>query len=209
MSFPNDYPYKPPGTLRDLKVRMKTDVSPDFRFIRPLWHPNIYEDGKLCISILHAPGEDMMSGESAGERWSPAQRVESVLISILSLLDDAEIASPANVDAGKMLRDEPEKFKERVKKDVEASRQDVPKGFVMPTHETTKPVMEKFNDDDFWADSDVDEDTFGGSDSDAEMTHDSDDEDQDEDDDDEEDEVQETREPEHEADSDMSDNETA
>jgi len=195
MSFPKDYPYKPP----------------DFRFMRPLWHPNIYEDGKLCISILHAPGEDMMSGESAGERWSPAQRVESVLISILSLLDDAEIASPANVDAGKMLRDEPEKYKERVKMDVEASKQDVPEGFVMPRHETTKPVMEKFNDDDFWADSDVDdEDTFGGSDSDAEMTHDSDDEDQEEeDDDDEDDEPQHGRDTEHEVDSETSDNEMA
>ena len=192
----------------------KTNSSPDFRFIRPLWHPNIYADGKLCISILHAPGEDMMSGESPGERWSPAQRVESVLISILSLLDDAEISSPANVDAGKMLRDEPEEYKERVKKDVEASKQDVPEGFVMPTHETTKPVTEKFNDDDFWADSDVDdEDTFGGSDSDAEMTHNSDDEDQedeDEDDDDEDgdEEVPERRNIEHEADSEMSDYET-
>jgi ubiquitin-conjugating enzyme E2 R len=179
--------------------------------MRPLWHPNIYEDGKLCISILHAPGEDMMSGESAGERWSPAQRVESVLISILSLLDDAEISSPANVDAGKMLRDEPEKYKERVQKDVEASKQDVPDGFVLPTHETTKPVIEKFNDDDFWADSDVDdEDTFGGSDSDAEMTmDDSEDEDQEDDDDDDEDEVQRAVDAENEVDSEVSDNETA
>ena len=32
-----------------------------------------------------------MSGETAGERWSPAQRVESVLLSILRLLDDAEV----------------------------------------------------------------------------------------------------------------------
>jgi ubiquitin-conjugating enzyme E2 R len=183
--------------------------------MRPLWHPNIYEDGKLCISILHAPGEDIMSGESAGERWSPAQRVESVLISILSLLDDAEIASPANVDAGKMLRDELEKYKERVKQDVEASKQDVPEGFVMPTHETTKPVTEKFSDDDFWADSDVDdEDTFGGSDggsdSDAEMTmDDSDDEEQeDEDEEDESGQVQQKGDTEHDVDSETSDHDT-
>lgn len=123
-----------------------------------------------------------MSGESAGERWSPAQRVESVLISILSLLDDAEVSSPANVDAGVLLRKEPEKYKERVKQDVEKSKADVPEGFVMPTHETTKPVIEKI-DDDFWADSDIDEDTFGGSDSDAEMTMDDDSDDQDQEDD--------------------------
>lgn len=128
-----------------------------------------------------------MSGESAGERWSPAQRVESVLISIVSLLDDAEVSSPANVDAGILLRKEPAKYKERIREDVELSKKDVPEGFVMPTHETTKPVVEKI-DDDFWADSDCDEDTFGGSDSDAEMTNDDyDDEDEEDEDDDTED----------------------
>lgn len=166
MVFPKDYPYKPP----------------DFRFTIPLWHPNIYSDGRLCISILHAPGDDIMSGESAGERWSPAQRVESVLISILSLLDDAEISSPANVDASVMLRDHKDEFKARVKKDVEESKKQVPEGFVMPTHESTKPVVEKV-DDDFWADSDVDEDFFGGSDSDEELNHAFDDEDDEDDDD--------------------------
>ena len=173
MNFPKDYPYRPP----------------DFRFMRPLYHPNVYPDGRLCISILHAPGEDVMSGETAGERWSPAQRVESVLISILSLLDDAEVSSPANVDAGVLLRNEPEQYKARVKEDVEASKKDVPEGFVMPTHESSKPaVVDKADDDDFWADSDVDEDTFGASDSDAEMTMEDDDfEEHDDDDDDEDD----------------------
>ena len=84
MTFPSNYPYNPPS----------------FQFTKPLYHPNIYADGNLCISILHAPGDDEMSGESAGERWSPVQRVESVLLSIISLLDDAECSSPANVDAG-------------------------------------------------------------------------------------------------------------
>jgi len=126
-----------------------------------------------------------MSGESAGERWSPAQRVESVLISILSLLDDAEISSPANVDASVMLRDHKDEFKRRVKQDVESSKKDVPEGFVMPTHESTKPVFEKV-DDDFWADSDVGEDFFGGSDSDEELNHAFDDDEDDEDEDDQE-----------------------
>jgi len=49
------------------------------------------------------------------ERWSPAQRVESVLLSIISLLDDAEVSSPANVDAGVMLRKQPDEYKKKVK----------------------------------------------------------------------------------------------
>ena len=111
-----------------------------------------------------------MSGETAGERWSPAQRVESVLISILSLLDDPEISSPANVDASVMFRDCNDEFKARVKEDVEAAKKDIPEGFIMPTHESTKPVVEKI-DDDFWVNSDVEDEDFfeGGSESDEEL----------------------------------------
>ncbi|KOS39938.1 hypothetical protein ACN38_g9206 [Penicillium nordicum] len=151
MTFPSDYPYAPPK----------------FRFLKPLYHPNIYPSGKLCISILHTPGEDEMSGELASERWSPAQRVESVLISIISLLDDAEPASPANIDAAVLLRNEPEVYRQRVKSDVEKSKMDIPAGFEMPAHDTPapEPPVEK-EDHDFWADSDADSDEFGGSDSD-------------------------------------------
>jgi ubiquitin-conjugating enzyme E2 R len=139
---------------------------PDFKFIRPLYHPNIYPDGRLCISILHPPGDDEMSGETAAERWSPVQRVETVLISILSLLDDAEVSSPANVDAGVMLRNKPTEYKDMVMKDLELSKQDIPAGFVMPTHETAWK-KKKDDDADFdmsWEDSDVE--SFGGSESD-------------------------------------------
>ena len=163
MTFPPNYPFAPPT----------------FQFTRPLYHPNIYPDGKLCISILHSPGEDEMSGESAGERWSPVQRVESVLLSIISLLDDAETASPANVDAGVLLRRDAEAYRKRVGVDVGKSREDIPEGFVMPTHESTvgsRPVVEKVVDDrEFWVDSDMEEDEeeedgegFGGSETDEE-----------------------------------------
>lgn len=117
-----------------------------------------------------------MSGESAAERWSPAQRSESVLLSIISLLDDAECSSPANVDAGVMLRKEPEKYKKLVKEAVEASKQDIPTGFVMPTHESTSTrKTEKEDDRDFWVDSEEEEEGFGGSDTDAEMSDEEDD----------------------------------
>jgi len=159
MTFTKNYPYAPPT----------------FKFAKSLYHPNIYKDGKLCISILHAPGEDEMSGELASERWSPAQRVESVLLSIISLLDDAECSSPANVDAGVMLRKNPEEFRRLVKQDVEASKSDIPEGFVMPERDTPVHQVEKNEDKDFWYDSDQEED-FGGSDTDAEMTQDEGDE---------------------------------
>ncbi|KAI8940769.1 hypothetical protein NX059_002035 [Plenodomus lindquistii] len=161
MTFPRNYPHSPP----------------DFKFVRPLYHPNIYPDGRLCISILHPPGDDAMSGESAAERWSPVQRVETVLISILSLLDDAEVSSPANVDAGVMLRNNPTEYREMVNKDLELSKKDIPADFVMPTHETAWRKKEDEGDFDMsWEDSDIE--SFGGSDSDIdsdlEMDSDSD-----------------------------------
>ena len=173
--------YQQGGTL--------TSAMTDFKFIRPLYHPNIYPDGRLCISILHAPGEDEMSGESAAERWSPAQRVESVLISILSLLDDAEVSSPANVDAGVMLRKEPEKYKERVKEDTEKSKDDIPVGFTMPTADKAfKGQEEQKVSEDYWYDSDAGEDDFdfGGSDSDVDEDMEVDDATDEEDDEEEE-----------------------
>ncbi|KAH6622184.1 ubiquitin-conjugating enzyme/RWD-like protein [Boeremia exigua] len=168
MTFPRNYPHSPP----------------DFRFARPLYHPNIYPDGRLCISILHPPGDDEMSGELAAERWSPVQRAETVLLSILSLLDDAETSSPANVDAGVMLRNQPEQYKAMVTKDTEASKADIPADFVMPTHETAWKRKEEEGDFEMsWEDSDVE--SFGGSESDFDEEMDSDfegDEDEDEDD---------------------------
>ncbi|KAF3925881.1 hypothetical protein ABW20_dc0104373 [Dactylellina cionopaga] len=163
LKFPTNYPYSPP----------------EFRFLRPLWHPNIYPDGKLCISILHPPGEDEMSGELASERWSPVQNVESVLISILSLLDDGEVSSAANVDAGVMLRKDPEGYKTKVRANVEDSKKDIPEDFVMPESAEIKPPPKDDHSDDFWYDSGAesfpgsDDGSFGGSD--AEMTYDEDD----------------------------------
>lgn len=160
MTFTDKYPFSPPT----------------FRFLRSIYHPNIYQDGRLCISILHAPGEDEMSGELASERWSPLQGVESVLRSVLLLLDDPEVSSPANVDAGVMYRNDRKQYNQNAKNVVEASKRDIPEGFVMPTTVSAAPPAKIENDDDFWAESDAeDNDDFGGSDSsgeDAEMDED-------------------------------------
>jgi ubiquitin-conjugating enzyme E2 R len=148
MTFTDNYPYAPPT----------------FKFTRPIYHPNIYPDGKLCISILHAPGEDEQSGELASERWSPLQGVESVLRSVLLLLDDPEIGSPANVDAGVMYRDNRAEYDARAEAAVLASKQDIPEGFVMPTTLDEAPPAKIVEDDDFWAEDGSDDD-FGASDS--------------------------------------------
>jgi ubiquitin-protein ligase len=128
----------------------------------------VYPDGKVCISILHAPGVDRfnlqvrtdtdegahqqhslpsssppsphscrlsvrpsfpplppfrsslpLAQETADERWRPILGVEQVLVSVMSMLSEPNCDSPANIDAGKMLRDNPKEYRRRVRKTVE------------------------------------------------------------------------------------------
>ena len=86
-----------------------------------LFHPNIYTNGNVCISILHE-GIDEFGYESVSERWNPSQSVNSILISILSMLSAPNFESPANVDASKMWRDNFEDYKKIVYKMVSDSQ---------------------------------------------------------------------------------------
>lgn len=149
---------------------------------RQILHPNIYPDGNLCISILHKPGEDEQSGELASERWNVLHGVESVLRSVLILLDDPEINSPANVDASVLYRDKRDEYKVLAQDIVSRTKSDIPAGVYMPTDAELTPAPQKIVDDDsdFWNMSEG-EDDFGGSDSDEGM----DDFDEDDDDEDE------------------------
>ncbi|KAK9318907.1 ubiquitin-conjugating enzyme/RWD-like protein [Lipomyces orientalis] len=145
MRFPSDYPFNPPT----------------FRFLRPLFHPNVYpKDGGLCVSILHS-GVDATSGEAPSERWSPAQSVESVLVSILSLLEDPNPDSPANVDAAVAFRNDREKYNNTVRRQVEKSKEDIPAGFKIPESEVyAAPQTEDEVDDEFWyEDAETDDDS--------------------------------------------------
>ncbi len=69
------------------------------------------QDGRVCISILHAPGDDPFGYEKSSERWSPVQSVQSVLLSVMSMLAEPNLESPANVDAATVYRDDMRKFK--------------------------------------------------------------------------------------------------
>ena len=101
IKFPEDYPNNPP----------------EMKFVTDMWHPNIYPDGKVCISILHPPGEDEFNQqESADERWRPILGVESILISVISMLNDPNLDSPANIDAAKNFKEDREGYEKKVKK---------------------------------------------------------------------------------------------
>jgi len=81
----------------------------------------VYKNGEVCISILHAPGEDPMHYEQASERWSPIQSVEKILISVMSMLAEPNDESPANVDAARMWREKRADYEKMVRANVRKS----------------------------------------------------------------------------------------
>ena len=78
----------------------------------------VYPSGLVCISILHAPGDDPNHYEHASERWSPIQSVEKILISVMSMLAEPNDESPANVEAAKMWRDRRGEYEKKVRDGV-------------------------------------------------------------------------------------------
>ncbi|XP_060592493.1 ubiquitin-conjugating enzyme E2 G1-like [Ruditapes philippinarum] len=109
LTFTKDYPQKPPK----------------MRFITKMFHPNIGKDGSVCISILHEPGDDKYGYESASERWLPIHTVETIIVSVISMLAEPNDESPANVDAAKMWREENKEFRRVVSRLVRKSQEDV------------------------------------------------------------------------------------
>lgn len=110
LEFPHDFPNQPPTMT----------------FLSPMWHPNVYPYGRVCISILHPPGEDMFNQqESAIERWRPILGVEQIIISVISMLSDPNDDSPANIDAAVQWRNDRESFKRKVRQIVRRSQEEM------------------------------------------------------------------------------------
>ena len=97
IEFPKNYPYSPPSVV------FKTNM----------FHPNIYPDGRVCISILHE-GVDAFNYEDTSLRWNTSHGVNSIMMSIVSMLGDPNTDSPANIDASKLFKENYVEFKKRV-----------------------------------------------------------------------------------------------
>ena len=57
-----------------------------------------------------------MSGETADERWRPILGVEAILLSVISIMNDPNINSPANIDASVMYRDNRDAYNQKVRR---------------------------------------------------------------------------------------------
>ena len=84
-TFPANYPFAPPT------VNFQTNNG-EIRF-----NPNLYKNGKVCVSILNT---------WSGEQWSACQTLNSILLTLCSLLNNCPLANepgilPSHPDCGK------------------------------------------------------------------------------------------------------------
>ncbi|PXF44848.1 SUMO-conjugating enzyme UBC9 [Gracilariopsis chorda] len=75
LEFCNDYP----------------SVPPKCRFSPPLFHPNVYSSGTVCLSIT-----------KVNSGWSPSITVKQILLGIQHLLDNPNPDNPANTEAKRL-----------------------------------------------------------------------------------------------------------
>jgi ubiquitin-conjugating enzyme E2 C len=86
IEFPETYPYKAPNCL----------------FKSGCWHPNVDMAGRICLDVLN-------------ERWSASMDVRGLLLSLQSLLDDPNPASPLNAEAATLWNENRKLYYEKVK----------------------------------------------------------------------------------------------
>ena len=75
--------------------------APQVSFTSNIGHPNVGTSGNICLDILQA-------------NWTPALKLLSVLLSISSLLNDPNPASPLNGEAGKQYTDDRDEYNKNV-----------------------------------------------------------------------------------------------
>jgi len=96
-TFPEDYHVKPPKC----------------KFVPPLFHPNVYPSGTVCLSILN---ED--------EAWKPSIRIKDIVIGIQKLLNEPNLNSPAQSEAYMMFKNDLVAYEKRIKLQAQERRAD-------------------------------------------------------------------------------------
>jgi len=88
MTFPEDYPSKPPKC----------------KFVPPLYHPNVYPSGTICLSILNEE-----------KAWKPAITIKQIVLGIQDLLDNPNADDPAQTDAYMLYKKDKDAYTRKIR----------------------------------------------------------------------------------------------
>ncbi|CAF3327927.1 unnamed protein product [Rotaria socialis] len=94
INLPTDFPFKPP------KVK----------FVTPVYHPAIKDDGSICLDVL-------------GEKWTPNLSIVTILLQIIELLADPSTESPLVSTIAQQILKNPKEFYDTARKHTMAYAQ--------------------------------------------------------------------------------------
>jgi ubiquitin-conjugating enzyme E2 I len=119
--FFSEYPTKPPKckfllhTNMSTRTRLRAAAGNDSlcinsftgKFTPPLFHPNVYPSGTVCLSILNEE-----------EGWKPAITVKQIALGVQDLLDNPNPESPAQAEAYNLFKKDKVEYERRVRRVV-------------------------------------------------------------------------------------------
>jgi len=98
---PKDSPYEESVNLISIKIPKEyPNKPPNMMFQNKIFHPNISNDGSICMDILK-------------DNWKPVYTLRTIIMSIMSLLSDPNPDSPLNGDAARLFRESQKSIKGR------------------------------------------------------------------------------------------------
>jgi ubiquitin-conjugating enzyme E2 I len=96
------------GGLYKLRMLFKDDypsTPPKCRFEPPLFHPNVYPSGTVCLSLL-----------DENKDWKPSISIKQLLVGIQELLNNPNIEDPAQADAYQIYVQNRVEYEKRVRR---------------------------------------------------------------------------------------------
>ncbi|CAK5086844.1 unnamed protein product [Meloidogyne enterolobii] len=104
------------GLYKGGVFKFKITVPPEYNNVPPLvkcltrvWHPNINEDGSICLSLLRQNSLD-------GFGWMPTRRIHDVILGLDQLFTDLiDFDDPLNAQASQQWQSNKETFAAKVK----------------------------------------------------------------------------------------------
>ncbi|KAK0451089.1 ubiquitin-conjugating enzyme/RWD-like protein [Armillaria borealis] len=101
------------GTAWDGGLFKLTMIFPEGKFTPPLFHPNVYPSGTVCLSILDEE-----------KSWKPAITIKQILLGIQDLLDDPNVNDPAQSEAYTMFKNDKVAYEKKIR---QQARENIPK----------------------------------------------------------------------------------
>ena len=95
LKFSDCYPNEPPAV----------------KFLSNIYHPNVYQDGDICLDVLQ-------------QEWTPAIGVRSLLLILQQLLDEPNTDSPTNAIAAQEYENDYETYCEKVREMIQQNKKD-------------------------------------------------------------------------------------